>query len=106
MGWGGARKGAGRKAAKPAVSEPSPPAPEPTLTEFEGLSPEEVMDVAMRTLLATGKTKDAAKVANDILKLKAAKAPASAGKKQSADALAQAAMGGGRFAPRPAPKLN
>jgi len=105
MGWGGSRKGAGRKAAKPAVSEPSPPAPEPAPIEHSDKSPEQVMDFAMRSLLTDGKSKDAAKVANDILKLRAAKVPA-AGKKQSADELARAAMGGGRFAPRPAPKLN
>jgi len=109
-GWGGARQGAGRKPKATAT----PPAESGSLEKFfaaaaeahAGKSPEEIMDLAMRTLAGLGRWEDASKAAARLAAAKARKAqPSAAGKKEAAHATAlDRAHGPSPFAVPPPPK--
>jgi hypothetical protein len=98
-GRGGKRPNAGR----PPKSPPAPPPPDPATL---GLSPDQIMERGMQHFATLGEWAEAAKIAKSLATIRA-RAPAALGKKQQAADLAQARTGdGGRFAPRPPPKLN
>jgi hypothetical protein len=98
-GRGGKRPNAGR----PPKPTPARPPPDPAILD---LSPEQIMERGMHHFALLDQWADAAKIAKSLATVRA-RAPAAPGKKQQAADLAQARTGeGGRFAPRPPPKLN
>jgi hypothetical protein len=112
LAWGGARKGAGRKAKAPSAADPAPPSVEPTAAvDLDPLPPAlsdksaaEILDDVARRLYACGNLVEASKAAAraEAARARAAAASQTPGKRQQRQDAAERASSG-RFAPPPPP---